>query len=307
MTTQLPDARPCRVEDDEINLVDITLILWRRKTQIIVLTLLLTLAATGISFLMPKIYEVVTILEPGKRADGVLVKTPQTVRENILGGAYDQTVANTLNIPLADMPEFNVVIPRDTNLVKISVESSEPEQAVRILQELLIAVSSDIQEELNISIKKTKNEIAAAQMEDVFLADQIKLIKEQIAEFTVIINELRADRKKAMADSRGDSMALLLYSTEVQNKQIYLNNLQERLERISLEKKQVELKVNNIQLKLASFKGTNINKSPSSPEKPKKPKKAFIVALAFMLGLVGSIMLAFFAEFVTKVRQAGHS
>ncbi|NOQ51057.1 MAG: hypothetical protein GQ578_02400, partial [Desulfuromonadaceae bacterium] len=46
-----------------------------------------------------------------------------------------------------------------------------------------------------------------------------------------------------------------------------------------------------------------INKPPTIPEKPIKPKKTLIVALAAMLGLMGGVMLAFFAEFMVKVRQ----
>ena len=117
------------------------------------------------------------------------------------------------------------------------------------------------------------------------------------------MTELEKERKIALAAPKGDAMAVLLYSNEIQNQQIYLNSLQDKSALILNKKNQMALKINNIQLKLAGIKGTNINKPPTVPEKPIKPKKMLIVALAAILGLMGGAMLAFFAEFMTKVRQ----
>ena len=68
-----------QIDDDEINLVDLFLIIWKRKMMIIVVTLLMTISAAGISLLMPKVYKVVTILEPAKDAEGKLVENPQDI------------------------------------------------------------------------------------------------------------------------------------------------------------------------------------------------------------------------------------
>ena len=46
-----------------------------------------------------------------------------------------------------------------------------------------------------------------------------------------------------------------------------------------------------------------IDQQAQVPEKPIKPKKILIVLSATMLGLMGGIMLAFFARFMTRVRQ----
>jgi LPS O-antigen subunit length determinant protein (WzzB/FepE family) len=48
--------------------------------MIIALTLLLTVAAAGICFILPNVYEVTTILEPGKDAEGKLVENSQVAR-----------------------------------------------------------------------------------------------------------------------------------------------------------------------------------------------------------------------------------
>jgi uncharacterized protein involved in exopolysaccharide biosynthesis len=300
---QEQEAFRSQIAEDEINLVDLFLILWKRKTMIIGLTILLTVAAAGISFILPKVYEVTTMIEPGKDSEGQVVENPQAIRENILGGAYDLMISERLGLPLNEIPQFKVSVPKLTDLVKISVESSEPRQAVQVLQELLVGITKDIQAGLDIEIKKTQNEIRETQMKDGFLLDQISLLKEQIAQVVFKMTELEKERKKALAAPKGDAMAVLLYSNEIQNQQIYLNDLQEKLANTLNKKSQIALQIDNVQLKLSGIKGTNINKPPSVPEKTIKPKKTLIVALAAMLGLMGGVMLAFFAEFIAKVRK----
>jgi len=302
ISKQESEISPRYIADDEINLVDLFLILWKRRVMIITLTLLLTFIAVGISLIMPKVYQVTAILEPGRDVKGKVVVKPQAIRENILGGTYDLLIVEKLSLPLKEIPQIKVSIPKQTDLVKISVESSKPQQAVKILHELLVGISVDIQERLDIEIKKTKNEIKKAQMEDGFLLEKNTIVKEQIIQIRQKMTVLEQERKTALAAPKGDAMAVLLYSNEIQNQEIYFG-LQEKLANILNQKSQMALKIDDIKLKLTGIKGTNINKPPSVPDKPIKPKKTLIVVLAFMLGLMGSIMVAFFAEFMIKVRQ----
>ena len=302
ISKQGSEISPRYIADNEINLVDLFLILWKRRVMIITLTLLLTFVAVGISLIMPKVYQVTAILESGRDVKGKVVVKPQAIRENILGGTYDQMVAKKLGLPLSKLPQFKVATPKKTDLVKISVESSKPQQAVKILHELLVGISGDIQERLDIEIKKIKNEIKKAQIKDGFLLEKITIVKEQIIQIRQKMTVLEQERKTALAATKDDAMAILLYSNEIQNQEIYFG-LQEKLANILNQKSQMALKIDDIKLKLTGIKGTNINKPPSVSDKPIKPKKTLIVVLAFMLGLMGSIMVAFFAEFMIKVRQ----
>jgi LPS O-antigen subunit length determinant protein (WzzB/FepE family) len=53
------------MQEEEIELIDIFRILWKRRKLILLGTLLLTIGAAGISLLLPKVYEVSTI-EPAR-------------------------------------------------------------------------------------------------------------------------------------------------------------------------------------------------------------------------------------------------
>lgn len=303
MTEQETRAYQRQTADDEIDLVDLFLILWKRKWLIVIVTLLVTIVAAGISMIMPKVYEITAILEPASDAEGKLVENPQAVKETITGGAYDLKIASSIGLPLEKIPKFKVSVPKDTDLVKISVESQEPEQAVQIVNEVLNSVSDDIQEELDLKIKETRNRIKTAELEEKLLQNQIILVRNQISAIQSKVAELEGERSQAMRNPQGEAMAVLLYSNEIQNQQIYLNKLQEKLANFENQKEQIAIKIDNIQLEMERIKGTYINKAPSVPENPIKPKKTLIVALAFVLGFMGSIMLAFIAEFMNKVRQ----
>ncbi|MBC2742002.1 MAG: hypothetical protein HGJ93_02870 [Desulfosarcina sp.] len=291
-----------QIADDEIDLVDLFLIIWKRKMMIIAVTLLLTVAAAGISFIMPKVYEVVAILEPGKDAEGKLVENPQSIRENILGGAYNEIVAEKLKISLDEIPKFKASVPKETDLVKISIESDEPQQAVAILQKLLTNISDRIQVQLEIKRELVENEIKIAIVEEKLFPEQIQFVEDLIQKAKQKIMELENSRKRTLP-SNEDSMAMLLFLNEIQNQQVFLNTLQGKLITLQKQKDKAKIDISSLRLKLAGIKGTNINKQPTIPDKPIKPKKTLIVALAFILGLMGGIMLAFLAEFMTKVRQ----
>src|SRR5690554_6667384 len=112
--------------DDEIDLVDLFLVLWRRKVMIVAITLLTTLAGVGISLYLPEVFEVNAILEPAKNAEGDVVRKPEVIRENIVGGAYTQILKEKYATPEQGIPKFSVSVPKNTDLVIASMETQDP-------------------------------------------------------------------------------------------------------------------------------------------------------------------------------------
>lgn len=297
------------MQEEEIELIDIFRILWKRRKLILLGTLFLTIGAAGISLLLPKIYEVSAIIEPGIRpigdANGQIVNempvvTPDALRESILGGAYDGRIQKKLNIAPNDYPKIRVITPKNTLLVKISIESSQPEQSLAILNELVSQAGSDIQEKLESEKNKVQSEIKLAQINDQSLVEKIKLVEKQLTVITAKMQDLERNRQKSLASRPTDAMSVLLYSNEIQNQQIYLNSLQEKLKNLEAEAQGSVVKADNLRLKLSLIKSTSLTKPPTIPERPVKPKKTLIVALAFMLGLMGTVLLAFLLEYFER-------
>ncbi len=286
---------------DEIDLVDLFLVMWSRKWIIVIVTLLSVLIGVVVSFSMPKAYEITAILEPGRDSEGGVLENPQAIRENILGGAYNSSIAKQLNLALNDIPGFKVSVPKNTDLVKIGVESSDPELGVEILRTLLLDISIHLSGRLEFKVDKAKNQLEAIKLKIKTLDEKISLLGKQSSKVEKKMYELENGRRSVMTSTKDDAVAVLLYSNELQNSQIYLNNLQ--MEKANLEGQRLnnELGLENAELKLLSIKGTNINKPPTVPGNPTKPRKAIIIAFSLFLGLAGGIVMAFMAEFLNKV------
>ena len=249
---------------------------------------------------MPKIYKIVAIIEPGKTINGKLVTTPQTIRENILSGVYNKMVAEQLHLPLETIPKFKVFIPKRTNLIKISVESSKPQQAVLIVQTLLSILIKNDQKQLEEPRALIHDQVKAIVAKKNFITQQMQLLENQVQQIRKKIIELKKPRNVPKSNSQSSTLDPLLY---LQNQQLFLNNLQQKLVDLRSQEETAIIEESTLRLKLASIKGININKQPDIPDKPVKPKKALMAILGLVLGLIGGIMLAFLAEFTIKVRE----
>lgn len=289
--------------EDEIDLIDILRILWERKVMIITFALLLAIAAGVAVMLLPPVYQITAIVEPAKDAEGKSVEMPESIRENILGGAYDGQLIEKNNLSVGDYPDWRVQIPKGTTLLKISLESAKPDLAVSLLNDLLTLISTRLEGRLQVGKQGIENEIKLTKIMHKSQLESIKLLTAQTRETAGKIGELETARKNALASRSSDAMSVLLYSNEIQSQQIYLNNLQLKLQQAGQDVDVSTIAVDNARLKLTQIKSTNINKAPSVPPKPVRPKKALIVVLGGILGLVGGVVLAFCVEFVGKVRR----
>ena len=296
-------------QENEIELIDIFRVLWKRRYLILLGTLLLTLGAAGISMVLPRVYEVSALVEPGIRpfadANGQIVNElpvilPEALRETILSGAYDGAIQKKLDISTAIYPGIKVSTPKNSTFVSISIESTDPEQAKAILDELLIQVNNDVQSKLGNEKNKIENEIQLAQISDRSISEKIKLIEKQMMDTATKIQEMEKTRQKSISTRSSDAMSVLLYSNEIQNQQIYLNNLQDSLHSLKTATLTSVVKMDNLRLKLGMIQSTKVIKPPTIPNHPVKPKRALIVALAGFLGLMGSMMLAFLLEYFER-------
>lgn len=286
---------------DEIEIIDILRILWKWKTFIILGTLVITLAGAGVSLLLPNVYKVSTIIEPGD-INKAPIESAESIRENILGEAFDETIRKNLNISLEEYPEIKVTIPKNTSLVQIYTESTDPRRAVNVLNELVALITRRIEKKIEIEKKRIQNEIELARISHGSVLERVALVEGQLADTTAKIQALEHNRQKSIAAKSSDAMSVLLYSNEIQSNQIYLNTLQDKKKDLESQVSSFKIRIDDIRLKLDQIKSTTIIKTPTVPEKPVKPKKLLIAALSFMLGMMGTTLLSFLLEYVRGTR-----
>jgi len=292
-----------QISDDEIDLVQLVLILLKRKWMIVAVTVLLTVSAAGITMLLPKIYAVSTILEPARDAKGKQVESPQTIRENIISGTYNRPIIEKLNLKIEDFPKFKVTVPKSTTLVKVVVESSEPDRAVSILDALLQNIKNGLDDKLEIKKKFLQNKLRSKEIIKELLQKQIAQLEKLVVVTEQKIFDTENIRKKSMAGDTSNSMMILLSLNELQNKQVFLNGLYREIAELRQRDDRAAVAISDKQLELIKLKGLSVLKSPEISNKPVKPKKKLIVALALVLGLMAGVMLAFWAEFMVMVKS----
>lgn len=301
-----------QLQKDEIDLLDLVSILWKRKTLILGGTFLATVAAAIISLLLPKVYEVSTIIEPGKiemlkAGDEVYIIPPETLKESILGGAYDFKIKADLNLPVDVSPKFKVVIPKGTSLVKISVETSDTRLSTDILNMLNKIIEREINSRMDVEKREIDNQIKAALLKNQKIVEMVVLTKNHIDATASKIKALESSKAKALSTSSEGAMNVLLYSNEIQDQQVYLNNLQEKLKSYEEEAKGSDLRIDNLNIQMSRLKGMNVVKQVSVSDKTVKPNRRLIVATSFFCSFLFLSIIALVFHYVEVRANAFHN
>lgn len=277
------DVQKVQLYDDEIDLFDLFRKLWRWKKMIAGVTLGCTILVFGIYSFFPKIYRVNAIIEPGMKIyyhqngqtsfEEKPVESPASIREAILGGVFDKDIAEKLALKISDVPKIKVKIPKDTNLLMISLESHDTQKGISILNELITKISGNIQTKIDLEKQQIEN--------------MIKTATEQALQTRKKIEKLETSRKAAIGNRPTDAMSVLLYFNEIKEHQIYLNELED--------------KVMNYHHRNADIRAIRIHFNPTADENPVGPRKLKTTAIAFFFSLFACIVLALILE---KVKSA---
>ena len=158
--------------EDEINLMDYVKVILKRKRLILGLFFGAAIAAGVFSFILPKVYKIDTSLEIGQIA-GAVMESPGQVVEKIDGDVYGIFVREKLKIPEIEYPKIKVENPKNTRLVKVAIESSKPEKAKNILEEVNNLILDEHQEIIEIQKGLLEKNIKTAE-------DKIKLVEADI-------------------------------------------------------------------------------------------------------------------------------
>ena len=299
------------VGTDEISLIDIFKVLNKKKNLIILMTMASTFIALGISFLLPRVYEVSTIVSPASRpvTDGQgqivkkqLIETPLSIKEAITGGSYDQALVSKLQLVEMELPKITVVVPKDTDLVKISIKTSAPEVGVALAEELISLLSSQQSQELHVERQQIENRLKLHLINLQTKKSSLDLFNKQFKDSKAKIDSLENVRQNKISKAN-DAVAVLLYSNEIKTHQLYLNNLEEKIQALSGDIASQKIIEDQLALKKELLKPLEVVKMPTIPVKPVSPRKSLITILGFLLGAFGGIILAFLFELFQKVKN----
>ncbi|MBA7702538.1 hypothetical protein ES703_111307 [subsurface metagenome] len=325
--------------ENEIELIDYLNVIWRRKWLIIIPTFFLVLAAGVISFLLPPKWEIDALIQPSKflfrteagQFDEIVVVDPKQLASQINEKSYDHLIVSELNLDIKKFSKLKAENLRDTNLVRISIKERDVEKAKLILNSLFNHLKRELDDKVEIETKDIDSQIKSKEIAKLGTEEEIKanknklnIIKQRENDIEKELNSIRKriellEKEQYLSlkkenRSESESLAMLLYSNEIQQSLAYNNTLNELLSRKKIEEEDINLEIENKEkkIKLLENEIENLNKKkgridnaklikePTPSLSPVFPKKKLNVLIAGILGLVIFTMLAFFLEYLEK-------
>ena len=328
--------------EDEFVLMDYLNIIWKRKWLIVISTLFLVIAVGIISFLLPSKWEIDAIIVPSKflvqteagQFNEIVVVDPRQIASQINQESYNHLIVTQLNLDIREFPKLKAENLKNTNLVRVSTKEKDTEKAKLILFSLFNHLKRQLDEKMDIEIKGIDSDIKSQEIEKLRIKGEIKANKNKLN----IVKQRKKDIEKEMNDirkrtevlekeqqlslkkenrSESESLAMLLYSNEIQQSLQYYSELNELLsskkieeENVNLEienKKerinQIENEIDNLNERKGRIDHTQLIKEPTPSLYPVSPKKKLNVLIAGILGLMTFTMLSFFLESLEKHKQ----
>ncbi len=297
--------------EGEIELIDFLNIIWKRKWLIILSTFFLVIAAGVISFLLPQKWEVDALIQPSKflvktaggQFEEIVIVDPKQIASQINQATYNNKIAAELNLDIRKFPKLKAEDLRDTNLVRVSIKEKDVEKAKLILLSLFNLLKTEPDEKVDVEmksieeeIKANKNKLNISKQRKKEIEKEMSVIKKRIE---VLEKEQRFSLKKENR-SESESLAMLLYSNEIQQSLEYHNTLNELLSRKKIEEEDLNLEIENLNERKGRLDYAQLIKEPTSSLFPVSPKKKLIILITCILGLLIFTMLAFFLEYLEK-------
>lgn len=330
------------MEEKEVELIDYLIILWKRKWLIVIGALSCIIIALAVSFLLKPVYEIDTLIQPGKlfieiqagNFEEFVVESPQQIADKVIHKSYDRWIAAELNLDATKFPELRAENIKDTLLTRIWIRDTEVSQAKRVLEVLVSLIQEELDKKIDIEIANIDSSINASEIEKERRAQEIDILNKKLhivdqrkkdithemASVKTKISELEKEQREVLKkESRSEieSLGLLLYSNEIQQSLQYYDLLNEKLSEERLKEEDINSdlqneratinKIDNTIANLKERKGridkTKVVKEPTSSIYPVSPKKKSSALVACVIGLMIFTMLAFILEYVERKRS----
>ncbi len=336
----MPDIN-MKYDKDEIELMDVFFILWKKRIFIISGTLVCMIFAAAYSFSLPNIktYQMQMKIRPGYVNPGsgyqeVLLYIKGKIDANI----YDEEIIRTLPASslkqISDDIDFKVSIPHNSDILDIFLDVSDVELGKKILQNLyLLLLKEDnikMEEIINgydqeIRLGKIKldenSALVKSKLSDLEIIDQRIAALNTMAADTKANNEILTAEQKNFLVLHGKKdenlVAALFYNNILQEGLLLFNNLMNEInetlqkrQTIKKEKDLLEIERNEINeaiLKIENLKSQTSKMvmllPPKHSEYPIKPKKKIIIMSAGAAGFFLMVMLTFLLQYVSSYQK----
>ena len=328
--------------DDEIKLMDCLKVIWKWKKLIILGTIAIIIVAGVISFLMPKVYSIQMVLEPGiikvsEDGQNIYAESQDNIKALIETGVFDRDILKSLKVPnrghIPKLLHYKVTVPPQSNAIMISYQAADIKLGVDILKKLSELLQNRhsqrgirYKNKLMIEIQANKTEVSNLVAEKEASKQMIKNMDKRISGLVSEISDMKRNTKSLIKErnqfvlkgnNKQDILSIILYANILQQDLTFTSILNNDLGQLVLKRDEEKVYVENLKNKIAilgqetknlDYRKTHIQniqiiKPPSSSPVPIKPKKKLIAVLGAVFGLFLMLFLAFFLEYIQRHRD----
>jgi uncharacterized protein involved in exopolysaccharide biosynthesis len=265
------------MEEKEADLRDYVNMVKKRWKIILIIFLIFTITSGVVSFLLPKTYESIAMVQIGRTRDKRL-EDPSTIMEIFRKKPILEKIAKELNIPptqekLQELTS-NIKMKEKSELLEIKGRGGTPETAMRLatgVTAVLLKRHEQIFERARVILEEY---LASGKQRLVEMEKEIDMLEKKIEELRVTDSEAKA------TVARG-----------------YMESLERSRDRYEL--LQVELREKKMEESYGTV-STELVITPTISEKPIAPKKKQNVLIAGILGLLVGFISAAVVEYFEK-------
>ncbi len=277
---------------EEVELIDYLRVIRKWKWLIVLGTFACILAAGIIGWLLPpsyqaelilKIGQVTTVTENGEFQQ-IMIDDPNSVKEKVKSKPLLFSIIEKSQLklkPRTPRAKAEVVIrewkEREANLVKFSIQAGSPEEVVFLINSIAEEIIDQHRKKFDEAIK-----ISLLLQEE---------LKKQIASIEEEIRGVKKTLSQIQGKPRVDAPAVVLLETNLAGKKRTLSELRRRYQRVRLANSSI------------GSENTRVLIPAIKPGHPISPKKLLNITVAAMVGLMATVMLAFFLEYLQKVKE----
>ena len=181
---------------------------------------------------------------------------------------------------------------KSENILSITIHGNNNEEAKTYIQTVISNIENQYKEKTNAYINNQK-ELILLMHED---------LKENTLSLTEMKKELDIYSQKIVSLKSEDAALAGIYALQIGQKQTQLQDFKKYISSLKIREQKLKLSITPLMMK-----PTHIVGEIETLEKPIKPKKILIVVVAFITGLMFSVFLAFFLEFMSGMRKEEYS
>lgn len=207
------------IEEDEINLMELLNVIWKRKWQIIIPTFILVVLIGIYSFLITPVWLVDSLILPAKftiqtqlgQFEEVLVTPTEQISGKINEESYNHLISAELNLDVKKFPEIKAETLKDTNLVRIQTKDTDINQLKSIHLSLFNHLKAEMDKKVDVEMKNINSSIEAfnisIQTKNLEIKDDFNNIKlKQIQKNKLKGQIINSQNKRTISKERVDSI-----------------------------------------------------------------------------------------------------